>query len=98
MNKFYKILYNITDSLRLSYYLLHLDYIDRQIILKQQTGEINEKIREIISKNYHRFYDESKDNVEVNLDTKKIQKLSDNKNEALNSKQNMKSPLIDEEE
>ena len=108
MNKFCKILYNnkearrkklmITDTLGLSNYLLHLDYIDRQIILEQQTGEINEKIREIISKNNNRFYDESKDNVEVNLDTEKTQKFSDTNNEALNSKQNMKGPLVDEEE
>ena len=108
MNKFCKILYNnkearrkklmITDTLGLSNYLLHLDYIDRQIILEQQTGEINEKIREIIAKNSNRFYDESKDNVEVNLDTEKIQKLSDTNNDTLNSKKIMKGPLVDEEE
>ena len=108
MNKFCKILYNnkearrkklmITDTLGLSNYLLHLDYIDRQIILEQQTGEINEKIREIIAKNNNRFYDESKDNVEVNLDTEKIQKLSDTNNDTLNSKKIMKGPLVDEEE
>ena len=88
----------ITDTLGLSNYLFHLDYIDRQIILEQQTSEINEKIREIISKNNNRFYVESKDNVEINLDTEKIQKLSNTNNEALNSKQNMKGLLVDEEE
>ena len=101
MNKFCKIIYNnkearrkklmITDTLGLSNYLLHLDYIDRQIILEQQTGEINEKIREILSKNSNRFYDESKDNVEMNLDSEKTN------TEAFNSKNNM-NPLVEGEE
>ena len=101
MNKFCKIIYNnkearrkklmITDTLGLSNYLLHLDYIDRQIILEQQTGEINEKIREILAKNSNRFYDESKDNVEMNLDSEKTN------TEAFNSKNNM-NPLVEGEE
>ena len=101
MNKFCKIIYNnkearrkklmITDTLGLSNYLLHLDYIDRQIILEQQTGEINEKIREILAKNSNRFYDESKDNIEMNLDSEKT-----NTGE-FNSKNKM-NPLVDGEE
>jgi hypothetical protein len=107
MNKFCKILYNnkearrkklmITDTLGLSNYLLHLDYIDRQIILEQQTGEINEKIKEILSKNSHRLYDESKDNVEMNLDSEKIAKFSDPTFDIITSKNKMKR-LVDEEE
>ena len=107
MNKFCKILYNnkearrkklmITDTLGLSNYLLHLDYIDRQIILEQQTGEINEKIKEILAKNSHRFYDESKDNVEMNLDSEKIAKFSDPTFDTITSKNKMKR-LVDEEE
>ena len=107
MNKFCKILYNnkearrkklmITDTLGLSNYLLHLDYIDRQIILEQQTGEINEKIKEILAKNSHRIYDESKDNVEMNLDSEKIAKFSDPTFDTITSKNKMKR-LVDEEE
>jgi len=107
MNKFCKILYNnkearrkklmITDTLGLSNYLLHLDYIDRQIILEQQTGEINEKIKEILAKNSHRFYDESKDNVEMNLDSEKIAKFNDPTFDTITSKNKMKR-LVDEEE
>ena len=107
MNKFCKILYNnkearrkklmITDTLGLSNYLLHLDYIDRQIILEQQTGEINEKIKEILAKNSHRIYDESKENVEMNLDSEKIEKFSDPTFDTITSKNKMKR-LVDEEE
>ena len=107
MNKFCKILYNnkearrkklmITDTLGLSNYLLHLDYIDRQIILEQQTGEINEKIKEILARNSHRLYDESKDNVEMNLDSEKIAKFSDPTFDIITSKNKMKR-LVDEEE
>ena len=105
MNKFCKIIYNnkearrkklmITDTLGLSNYLLHLDYIDRQIIMEQQTGEINEKIREIISKNNNQFFDDVKENVEMSLDTEKIPKLDTN-TDTFNSKNNMKN-LVEEE-
>ena len=108
MNKFCKIIYNnkearrkklmITDTLGLSNYLLHLDYIDRQIILEQQTGEINEKIRRILSEGGgNRYYDESKENVEMNLDSDKIPKLSEPTLDNFNSKSNMKG-LVEEEE
>ena len=106
MNKFCKIIYNdrearrkklmITDTLGLSNYLLHLDYIDRQIILEQQTGEINEKIRDILSRT-NKYYDESKDNVEMNLDTDKLPKFSEPNTDTFNSKNNMKA-LVEEEE
>ena len=107
MNKFCKIIYNnkearrkklmITDTLGLSNYLLHLDYIDRQIILEQQTGEINEKIKEILSKNSHRFYDDPRDNVEMNLDSDKIVKFGDPTMDTISSEKKIKS-LVDEEE
>ena len=105
MNKFCKSIYNdkdagrkkfmITDTLGLNNYLLHLDYIDRQIILEQQTGEINEKINAILSRN--KYFDESKDNVEMNLETDKLPKLTDPNTDTFNSKNNMK-PLVEEEE
>ena len=105
MNKFCKIIYNdrearrkklmITDTLGLSNYLLHLDYIDRQIILEQQTGEINDKIREILSRT--KYYDESKENVEMNLDSDKLPKFSEPNIDTFNSKNNMKA-LVEEEE
>ena len=107
MNKFCKIIYNnkearrkklmITDTLGLSNYLLHLDYIDRQIILEQQTGEIDEKIKEILAKNSNRFYDESKENVEMNLDSDKIRKFTENNNADTFSSKNNMNRLIEEE-
>ena len=61
LNRFCKLFYDnkeakqkrkiIIDTLGLNNYLLHLDYIDRQIILEQQTGEVDNKIKEIIEKN-----------------------------------------------
>ena len=61
MNRFCKLFYDnkeakqkralLVDTLGLNNYLFHLDYIDRQIILEQQTGEIDNKIKEIIEKN-----------------------------------------------
>ena len=41
----------LAETLGLNNYLLHLDYIDRQMLLEQHIGDINEKIEEIISKN-----------------------------------------------
>ena len=104
MNKFCKIIYNdkearrkklmITDTLGLSNYLLHLDYIDRQIILEQQTGEINEKIRDILSRT-NKYYDESKENVEMNLDSDKLPKFTEPNTDTYNSKNNFK-PFTEE--
>ena len=105
MNKFCKSIYNdkearrkkfmITDTLGLNNYLLHLDYIDRQIILEQQTGEINEKINSILSRN--KYLDDSKENVELNLENDKSPKLTETNIDTFNSKNNMK-PLVEEEE
>ena len=41
----------LAETLGLNNYLLHLDYIDRLILLEQIDGEINNKIEEIINKN-----------------------------------------------
>ena len=41
----------LADTLGLNNYLLHLDYIDRQILLEQHTYDINKKIDEIINRN-----------------------------------------------
>ena len=41
----------LAETLGLNNYLLHLDYIDRQILLEQHYGDINKKIEEIIIKN-----------------------------------------------
>ena len=104
MNKFCKIIYNnkearrkklmITDTLGLSNYLLHLYYIDMQIILEQQTGEINEKIKDIISKNSNRIFPEEKEKEEVNFETEKSPSANI---DTFNSKTNMKH-LVEEEE
>ena len=108
MNKFCKLIYSnkearrkklmITDTLGLSNYLLHLDYIDRQIILEQQTGEINNKIKELIARNSNNNYDDSKENMEMNLDSDKIRKMSETENgsENFDTKNKMKS-LVEEE-
>ena len=87
MNKFCKLIYSnkearrkklmITDTLGLSNYLLHLDYIDRQIILEQQTGEINNKIKELLARSSNNNYDDSKENMEMNLDSDKERKMSE---------------------
>ena len=110
MNKFCKFIYSnkearrkklmITDTLGLSNYLLHLDYIDRQIILEQKTGEINNKIKEILSMNNNRNnYDDSKENLEMNLDSEKTRKMSEteNGNENIDLK-NKGKPLVDEDD
>jgi hypothetical protein len=41
----------LAETLGLNNYLLHLDFIDRQILLEQHTGEINNKIEEILFRN-----------------------------------------------
>ena len=41
----------LAGTLGLNNYLLHLDYIDRQMLLEQHAGGINEKIEGIINKN-----------------------------------------------
>jgi hypothetical protein len=44
----------LAETLGLNNYLLHLDFIDRQILLEQHTGEINNKIEEILIRNNQR--------------------------------------------
>jgi hypothetical protein len=41
----------LAETLGLNNYLLHLDYIDRLMLIEQHTGEINEKIEKIINQN-----------------------------------------------
>ena len=104
MNKFCKVIYlnkearrkklMITDTLGLSNYLLHLDYIDRQIILEQKTGEINNKIKEILSKS--NSSDDIKDNTDVNLNFDNAGKSSETETDDFNNKKN-KNPLVEEE-
>ena len=108
MNKFCKLIYSnkearrkklmITDTLGLSNYLLHLDYIDRQIILEQQTGEINKKIKEILAKNSNNDYDDSNENTEINFGSDNKRKMSDteNGNENFDTKNKMKSLIEDD--
>ena len=108
MNKFCKLIYSnkearrkklmITDTLGLSNYLLHLDYIDRQIILEQQTGEINKKIKEILAKNNNNDYDDSNENTEINFGSENKRKMSDteNGNENFDTKNKMKSLIEDD--
>ena len=88
----------ITDTLGLSNYLLHLDYIDRQIILEQQTGEINNKIKELLARSSNNNYDDSKENMEMNLDSDKGRKMSETEtNDNFDTKNKMKE-LVEEDD
>ena len=83
LNRFCKLCYDnkeakqkrtmLVDTLGLNNYLLHLDYIDRQIILEQQTGEIDNKIKEIIEKN--KVYSINVDNDNTALELQKDLKV-----------------------
>ena len=86
----------ITDTLGLSNYLLHLDYIDRQIILEQQTGDIYSKIQEVIDKNKEI---EENDNVEIKLDEEKIRKMEEEREVGVTEESKRKiNNLVEEEE
>ena len=84
LNRFCKLFYDnkeakqkrkmLVDTLGLNNYLFHLDYIDRQIILEQQTGEIDNKIKEIIENN--RGFS-NLDNDNTSLELQKDYKTSD---------------------
>ena len=85
----------LAGTLGLNNYLLHLDYIDRQILLEQHTGNINEKIEEIINKNKEKENNnfENNDNDNTGMDLKNSLKgtelsLIDHQNE-----NNLKKPL-----
>ena len=53
----------LAETLGLNNYLLHIDYIDRQILLEQHSGDIDKKIEEIINKNR-----EKENNLESNYE------------------------------
>ena len=82
----------LADTLGLNNYLLHLDFIDRQILLEQHTGEINDKIEEILIKNRQREnsnYDIDNTNADLQKDIKRNElTLIDQTNE-----NNMEKPL-----
>ena len=61
----------LSETLGLNNYLLHLDYIDRQILLEQHDGDINKKIEEIIHKNKEREEKEKETENELNPDNTK---------------------------
>ena len=103
MNRFCKLCYDnkeakqkrtmLVDTLGLNNYLLHLDYIDRQIILEQHTGEVNNKIKEIIEKNRHYS---NIDNDNTALELQKDLKINDFS--LMDHKENnMKKPLTKNE-
>ena len=106
MNKFCKVIYwnrdagrkkfLVFDTLGISNYLLHLDYIDRQIILEQQTGEINKKIKEIIERNQTSDDEFSKESLEMNLDPYRMTRMQESGNGTFDTKNNLKS-LVEEE-
>ena len=83
----------LTDTLGLTNYLLHLDYIDRQIILEQQTGEINKKIEEIINKNKGLNMSNNNNNDDSNGTDQSDEKVNNNISLIDNQENNMKKPL-----
>ena len=101
LNRFCKLFYDnketkrkrkmLVDTLGLNNYLFHLDYIDRQIILEQQTGEIENKIKEIIE-NSKGFSNSDNDN--TSLELQKDYKTSDFQLEGNHQlENNIKNPL-----
>ena len=69
----------LAETLGLNNYLMHLDYIDRQIVLEQHVGDINQKIEEIINKynekDSNNFDENNADNtgIELQKDLKRTQ-------------------------
>ena len=57
----------LSETLGLNNYLLHLDYIDRQILLEQIDGDINKRIDEIVSKNTEVISEITNDSTKVDL-------------------------------
>ena len=88
----------LTDTLGLTNYLLHLDYIDRQIILEQQTGEINKKIEEIINKNKGLNMSNNNNNDDSNGTDQSDEKVNNNISLIDNQENNMKKPLTMQQE
>ena len=70
----------LAQTLGLNNYLLHLDYIDRQILLEQHDGDINKKIDEIIDKNKEKDL-ENENEIDTDLTKENLQK--DKKNSEL---------------
>ena len=68
----------LIETLGLNNYLLHLDYIDRQILIEQQDGDINKKIEEIINKN------KTKEEIEEKEEEKEENKVKKTENDINN--------------
>ena len=87
----------LAETLGLNNYLMHLDYIDRQILIEQQTGDINEKIEEIINKNKERE-NNSEENVADNTGTELQKDLRKNELSLIEPQDNnLKKPLNEQE-
>ena len=68
--------------------------------MEQQTGEINNKIKELLARNSSNTnnYDDSKENMEMNLDSDKARKFSETEaNENFDTKNKMKQ-LVEEDD
>ena len=68
----------LIETLGLNNYLLHLDYIDRLILMEQQDGDINKKIDEIINKN------KTKEEIEEKEEEKEENKVKKTENDINN--------------
>jgi hypothetical protein len=66
----------LAETLGLNNYLLHLDYIDRQILLEQHDGDINKRIEEIINKNKEQESDNGNENDNTNCELQKEMKTN----------------------
>ena len=64
----------LAETLGLNNYLLHLDYIDRQILSEQHDGDINKKIEEKINTNKEQESDTGNENDNTNCELQKEMK------------------------
>ena len=84
----------LAETLGLNNYLLHVDYIDRQILLEQHSGDIDKKIEEIINKNREKennLENNYEDNTAMDLQ-KNLKETGINLIEAVNEN-NLQKPL-----
>ena len=87
----------LAETLGLNNYLMHLDYIDRQILIEQHSGDINEKIEEIINKNNDKE-NSNEDNAADNTETELQKDLKKNELSLIaNPDNNLNKPLNEEE-
>ena len=86
----------LSEILGLNNYLIHLDYIDRQILIEEHMGDINEKIEEIVNKNYELHNTEINENDNTGEELNKDLKENDINLITQNNENNLNKPLADQ--